>query len=748
MGNPVSCAHLHWGTQVLLSMRSQFALALTLSALGMVPVRGEVALGPEIRSFLSTHCISCHGEKKQKGKVTLHQLDADFTDGGTLALWERVLEQLEIGEMPPDDKVQPKAARRQEVIDWIKQQQTAAGKGFQVAARMELPEHGNRVSHELLFSGEVTELPYTPSRLWRMSPHIYRGKNYQTLVQGGLEAKPITYRSKSSGIRDYASQEIMGEAGFLSLKMALEDIISDQMHDRQLAPKSWGPDAGKMITVPGKESFKAISEAEGAPSGEAMQRVIREEFQRATGRPITPAEMERFLAFMTSNIAAGGNELGLKITLLGIYLSTEAVYRFELGRGPADEHGRRMLSPPEVALALAYALTDSPPADLPILQKALAENRLSNKKDIEAVVREMIEAGAPPLRRHLPASIFHRLIQEAPAGYGYFPRVVRFFEEFFQYPKAESTFKDSPGRPIGGRSLIGAPQGHIVRIVNADRKVFEELLSSPRFNNNKEQMLAMLEKRHQERLRTSPKEKHPAIMAEYQKALKQADHMGHDSFRAGMLTDHSWLITHSTNDANDPVHRGIWIRTRLLGGMVPDLPIDVEAKIPEHPHRTLRDRFDVTRAEKCWRCHRSINPLGMPFESFTDRGWVRTGMYFDKKRQRFETELTPEQIEKGLASGNLEKHPFDTTGAITGTDEPETDGPVKNARDLVLRLSKSKRVRQSIIRHAFRYWMGRNEMLSDSPTLIAADRAYVESGGAFSEVLVSLLTSDSFLYRK
>jgi hypothetical protein len=44
--------------------------------------------------------------------------------------------------------------------------------------------------------------------------------------------------------------------------------------------------------------------------------------------------------------------------------------------------------------------------------------------------------------------------------------------------------------------------------------------------------------------------------------------------------------------------------------------------------------------------------------------------------------------------------------------------------------------------------MGRNETLSDSPTLIAADRVYVESGGSFRELMVSLLTSDSFLYRK
>ena len=44
--------------------------------------------------------------------------------------------------------------------------------------------------------------------------------------------------------------------------------------------------------------------------------------------------------------------------------------------------------------------------------------------------------------------------------------------------------------------------------------------------------------------------------------------------------------------------------------------------------------------------------------------------------------------------------------------------------------------------------MGRNELLSDSQTLIAADKAYLESGGSFNAVIVSLLTSDSFIYRR
>ena len=68
--------------------------------------------------------------------------------------------------------------------------------------------------------------------------------------------------------------------------------------------------------------------------------------------------------------------------------------------------------------------------------------------------------------------------------------------------------------------------------------------------------------------------------------------------------------------------------------------------------------------------------------------------------------------------------------------------------ELAERLAKSRRVRQSIIRHAFRYFMGRNERLSDSKTLIDAEQEYIGSHGSFDAVIVSLLTSDSFIYRK
>jgi len=84
-----------------------------------------------------------------------------------------------------------------------------------------------------------------------------------------------------------------------------------------------------------------------------------------------------------------------------------------------------------------------------------------------------------------------------------------------------------------------------------------------------------------------------------------------------MLTHPAWLIAFSKNTETDPIHRGIWIQEQLLAGTIPDVPITVDAVIPDNPHKTLRQRLDdKTNNDYCMRCHVKINPLGLPFAAY------------------------------------------------------------------------------------------------------------------------------------
>jgi len=191
--------------------------------------------------------------------------------------------------------------------------------------------------------------------------------------------------------------------------------------------------------------------------------------------------------------------------------------------------------------------------------------------------------------------------------------------------------------------------------------------------------------------------------------------------RLGLLTHPSWLVSHSDAMDNHAILRGRWIREKLLGGGIPDVPITVDAMLPDEPNTTLRERMRVTREKYCWTCHEKMDPLGLPFEMYNHAGLFRT------------TEL---------------EKPVDTSGEIIDSGDPTLDGPVKNALEMIEKLAKSERVEQVFVRHAFRFWMGRNETLNDGPVLQAAHIAYRESGGSMKALLVSLLTSDAFLYRK
>jgi hypothetical protein len=677
----------------------------------------------KIAPFLNENCTECHGLEKQKGKIKLHEIGSDFSDSATLALWERALEQLEIGEMPPEDEEQPSAREREQIISWITGNLIAAGKEYEITSRLLLPEYGNRVNHELLFDGSIDELPASPSRLWRMSPYLFKGKRYQQGAIAATESKPLTFSTSSSGIRDYASQEIVGESTFLSLMMAFDDMVTAMMHDQHMVSRD-----DKPKTILGRESFKLISEGEGPPSRNAMVKVIEEEFQRATGRPAGEEELARYLDFMARSIAEAGNESGLKISVMAIYLAPESIYRLELGLGEPDEFGRRMLSPQEIAYAISYALSDKPPLQNSLTREALEHDTLSTREDVASLVRKLLDTP------HL-------------AYRGQVPRIQRFFDEFFEHPKSLGVFKDRE-RGTFERSRFGVAQKLIAEILDEDQQVFEKLLASPRFNQNADKLFQDLEDEHLEKMKRLAGTKAEEEIAKYNRIRKdRAKKWRNETFRAGLLTHPAWLVAHSKCVENDPIHRGKWIRERLLAGNMPALPIEVDAKLPDDHDKTLVQRLEVTEAEECWKCHRLMNPLGTPFEMYDDFGRFRPALYYDRKNEKFIDQEGP-LINELKPGDKITAFPVVTKGKLSGTGDPALDGEVTDAVNLAQRLAKSELVRQSIIRHAFRFWMGRNETLSDSKTLIAADRAYVTSGGSFDEVLVSLLTSDSFLYRK
>lgn len=736
-----------------------------------------------VKPLLKRHCVGCHAGDDAEASLRLDQPSVDYSDKSAADIWQRVLQALQFDEMPPPDEERPDPIAKANVIRWIEQQLTAAGLGETWRRKLMSPEYGNYVSHELLFSGTIQTPPFSPSRLWRFSPQIFKRK-------GIREAQsPFSFVTSERGVRDYSGTSGVDQS---TIEMIL--INTDQLLD--------------LWTRDGK--FKLFDDGQPAPSDEKLSEVLRNEFRSAIGRPPTDAERQKYLGFLKKNMADGGSLEGLKTTIKAMYLCSESIYRMELGLGPTDEHDRRHLSSDELAYAVAYALTDSLPDRNARIRDAVRQGGLNSKEDVAALVTAVLNDGMDPEKT---------------------PRIIRFFEEFFGYNQADKVFKDMSRvneahiRQWNTNRLMYEAQQLVEYFINRDQDVIEELLTSNRFyvahpGNNAiarnlhdaviqpdyvegkvNQRIEAFKRSKRDPERKQEKEELARIRRDAEARAKVVSMALEDGFtpfpgwgyeridgtfvrgqsdliyiavynlppthreqrqkwsweieqpfelpknqRAGLLTHPAWLAAHSVNDGNDPVRRGRWIQEKLLAGIIQDVSPDVDANVPNDPHRTLRERMEPLRATRCWRCHRKMNPLGEPFEIFDDWGRHRTHVYFDKDGKI--VHKRGEQFDRWLAEGKLTPREIDASGEIRGSGDAQVDGKVEDAIELLQRLGRSDRSRQSFIRHLFRFFAGRNEMLSDSRTLIEADRAYMDNGGSFKALVVSLLSSDSFLYRR
>lgn len=68
---------------------------------------------------LEMYCTNCHGPEKSKADLRIDHLDPDLVNGESAEHWEEVLNQLNVGEMPPEDEKQPTPKEREILLDWI-----------------------------------------------------------------------------------------------------------------------------------------------------------------------------------------------------------------------------------------------------------------------------------------------------------------------------------------------------------------------------------------------------------------------------------------------------------------------------------------------------------------------------------------------------------------------------------------------------------------------------------------------------
>ncbi|MCY2976029.1 MAG: DUF1588 domain-containing protein [Planctomycetota bacterium] len=524
-------------------------------------------------------------------------------------------------------------------------------------------------------------------------------------------------------------------------------------------------------------------------SQDHLRAAIDDLFEALTFRPPSRNESDRYLAVVNESIEKLGKEDGVALGLSSIFLDRDALFRPELvEHGQPDQHGRVMLQDWELGLAVNHALRYIKPDEQ--LRSAIIDGRMRTREDVQREVERMLADDS--IRKPRMLQFFRDYFDYDRGGYickdaksladtGVSNRGTSHYNAMFDATastdrlielilqedrdvlrqllltdKIVATTNDnvyfgkrnSPAetqKSIASAKPVSSEEAVTLETARqALTDIKKSISDNPEQSNSKrgelaeaKRAVAVAEKELEIKRQKRGGENHnvteakltgPEIFARVSRRSFGNGSMKPERIlatapvgeRLGILTHPSWLVSHSDAMDNHAIRRGRWIRERLLGGGIPDVPITVDAMLPDEPKSTLRDRMRVTRETYCWTCHKKMDPLGLPFEMFNHAGLFRE-----------------QELEK----------PVDTSGEIIDSGDAALDGKVSDAIELIERIAQSERAEQVFVRHAFRFWMGRNETLNDAPVLKAAHRAYQENGGSMRSLLASLLTSDAFLYR-
>jgi hypothetical protein len=706
----------------------------------------------DVKPLLDAHCVRCHGPDDPEGDVSVHGLTA-AADAAQLATWKKVFERIEDGSMPPADETQPTAGQRRAATGWIGAALKAGGMAFDEQRSLR-SDNGNWVDHDALFSAGPAGESATPSRVWRLSPRGYR--ELMRRIRDGFKARlPFTGQGgphfdwdfdrnedinppwglqQQWNFNDYTTAHRVGESEIEAHLRLCQALVNTCDWNR----------AGHCAAViaAGRETTSAQAQA-----------AVTEMFAKVLPVPVGDEDRQRYTDFLLARLQDSEPKVAVSQCLIAVLCRPELMYRIEeSAAGP-----RAMIPPPQLARSLAHTLADREP-DKP-LAEAVAAGRLASREDVRAQVERMLTDPALPK-----------------------PRIVTFFREYFGHPAATDVFKcqttlQEHGIPKGYGAIVGDIDAIVKATLASDTEVFKTLLTTDQwfvnfggakgYATHRDRTLARKARDADRAAKEGKPFDGEAKQYKIDPPSLQSEGLLHvyglgkpadfdltrwaalDRFampagqRMGILTHPTWLVAQSANFDNHPIHRGRWIRERLLGGRIPDVPIGVDAKLPDEPDKPLRERMARTREEFCWKCHRLMDPLGLPFEQFDHFGQYRTDeLVVDVEQTAAARAKNPNALRTMRLVGRL-----DTTGMVEDSGDPRLDGPVKDPYELISRLAASERVEQVFVRHVFRFFLGRNETLADGPCLVAAHRAYRDGGGSMRALLTSLLTSDAFLYR-
>jgi len=232
----------------------------------------RVAMQEKHRDLFNQHCLSCHGPEKQKGKFRVDDLPFTLTNVETAEKWQKVLNAMNSGDMPPEDEKQPSKEAKADFLDDLANVMVAARrslgdqKGVITMRRLNRREYKNTLRELLGVEINVAELPpdggsgafdTVGSNLFMSANQI---EQYQALGREALE-EAFAWQMAAS-----VEKKLHYEGETTTLKV--KDFVTYQIDARERA-KQW---------------VKAVDEALAKPENKGIVAKIREEVKSNESR--------------------------------------------------------------------------------------------------------------------------------------------------------------------------------------------------------------------------------------------------------------------------------------------------------------------------------------------------------------------------------------------------------------------------------------------------------------------------------
>ena len=124
-----------------------------LIAIALIGLFCASALHAELpKTFLKQYCYKCHGPDKQKAKRRFDTLPATIKDFRQQEQWQEMVDQLNLGEMPPEDEKQPSQAELLSAIKTLTEDIARARENFAGTSRHTTLRRLNKVEYQKTIS--------------------------------------------------------------------------------------------------------------------------------------------------------------------------------------------------------------------------------------------------------------------------------------------------------------------------------------------------------------------------------------------------------------------------------------------------------------------------------------------------------------------------------------------------------------------------------------------------------------------